>query len=100
MSQPLRTSQGKNGKNENNAITQLKMVLLCALVHSFLRFEERIEIIRQNPKLLPNWYSSWLALLPLFPDSFFVTISLDMASCIMEQRLVADGEAGADAEKN
>ena len=65
MSQPLRTSQGKNGKNENNAITQLKMVLLCALVHSFLRFEERIEIIRQNPKLLPNWYSSWLALLPL-----------------------------------
>ena len=36
----------------------------------------------------------------IFPDSFFVTISLDMASCIMEQRLVADGEAGADAEKN
>ena len=50
-------------------MTQLKVVLLCALVHSFLRFEERIEIIRQNPKLLPNWYSSWLALLPLF---FFI----------------------------
>ena len=50
-------------------MTQLKVVLLCALVHSFLRFEERIEIIRQNPKLLPNWYSSWLALLPLFYSS-------------------------------
>ena len=69
MSQPLRTSQGKNGKNENNAITQLKMVLLCALVHSFLRFEERIEIIRQNPKLWPIWYRSCLALLPLFKNN-------------------------------
>ena len=46
-------------------MTQLKVVLLCALVHSFLRFEERIEIIHQNPKLLQNWYSSWLVLLPL-----------------------------------
>ena len=47
-------------------MTQLKVVLLCALVHSFLRFEERIEIIRQNPKLWPIWYRSCLAPLPLF----------------------------------
>ena len=32
MSQPLRTSQGKNGKNENNAITQLKMVVAVAVL--------------------------------------------------------------------
>ena len=51
-------------------MTQLKLVLLCALVHSFLRFEERIEIIRQNPKLLPNWYRSCLALLPLYLLAF------------------------------
>ena len=66
-------------------MTRLKVVLLCALVHSFLRFEERIEIICQNPKLLPNWYSSWLALLPLYTinESTFKKSALDGARSAM-----------------